>query len=83
MRVTATIFVLGKVSMPWKDKENNEHISYSINFMQGNGEIVDRLKLSEKQFNQIIVKKEYVITADYGTGSNGAYLRLLNIEEKK
>lgn len=82
MRVTATVYVLGKVAMPWKDKQDMEHISYTANFMQNNGEIIDKLRLTQEQYNKVEAKKEYLVTADYGTGSNGGYLRLVDITEK-
>lgn len=83
MRVIANVTLLGKVSKPWKDREGVERISYSANIMQNNGEIIDTIRLSQEQFNNLLAGKAYTITADYGNGSNGGYLRIVNIIETK
>ena len=83
MQVKANVFVLGKLSKPWKDKEGVEHNSCSINVMQNNGEIVDKLRLTQEQFNKVEANKTYAITADFGTGSNGGYLHIVDIAEIK
>lgn len=84
MRVTANVTVLGKVAKPWKDNEGNENISYSANIMQENGQIIDTLRsLTQEQFNNVVAGKTYTITADYRNGSNGGYLRIVNIVENK
>lgn len=84
MRVTANVTLLGKVEKPWKDKEGNVRVSYSANIMQENGQIIDTLRsLTQEQFNYLVAGKSYVITADYSNGSNGGYLRIVNIVENK
>lgn len=81
MRVSAHVQVLGKVTQTWKDKEGVERLSYTANIVQNNGEIIDKIRLNETQYNNIVVGKVYTLTADYGTGSNGNYLRILDIAE--
>ncbi len=83
MRLYANVNLLGKVAKPWKDKEGNERTSYSANIMQENGQIIDTLRLTQEQYNNVTAGKNYTITADYGNGSNGAYLRIVNISENK
>lgn len=83
MRVNAVVQVLAKVSKPWKDESGNERLSYSANIMQNNGEIIDTLRLNAEQFAKIENGKMYNVCADYGTGRNGAYLRIVSITENK
>ena len=83
MRLYANVNLLGKVVKPWKDKEGNERTSYSANIMQENGQIIDTLRLTQEQYNNVTAGKNYTITADYSNGSNGAYLRIVNISENK
>ena len=83
MRVKATINVIGKVSKPWKDLEGKEHLSYSANIMQCNGEVIDTIRLTREQFDTVESGKNYTLTADYGTGKNGAYLKIVDITESK
>lgn len=82
MRVQAEVVVLGKVITPWTDAEGNERSSYSANIMQCNGEIVEKLRLSKTQYDGVVAGKSYIITADYGTGRNGGYLKITNFEQK-
>ena len=83
MRVKAVINLLGKVTKPWKDKDGNDRISYKVNYGQENNEIVDTLPVTFEQYNMLVVGKTYVVSADYGTGTNGGYLRVLDITENK
>jgi hypothetical protein len=83
MRISANVTILGKIQKPWIDNTGVERTSYSANIMQNNGEIVDTLRLSQEQYNSIEVKKEYILQADYGTGKNGGYLRLIDITPLK
>jgi hypothetical protein len=81
MRVKSIVSILGKVIKPWKDSDGVEHLSYSVNIMQENGTIVDVLRLNAEQFASVEAGKIYTITADYGNGKNGAYLRITDIAE--
>lgn len=83
MRVTAHVFILAKVQKPWVDSNGTERTSYSANITQSNGEIIDTIRLSIEQFNDIEPNKAYTITANYGIGKNGGYLRLLDITPAK
>lgn len=83
MRITAQVNILAKVAKPWKDKEGNERVSYSANFMQENGQIIDSVRLTQEQYNVVVAGKPYTITDDYGVGTNGGYLRVINISENK
>lgn len=83
MRIKSNVTLLGKVAKLWKDKEGNERVSYSANIMQENGEIIDTIRLTQEQYNPLLAGKAYTITADYGVGSNGGYLRIVDITETK
>lgn len=83
MRVTATVQVIGKVAKTWKDKDGVEHLSYSANIMQNNGEIIDTIRMSKEVFESTVAGKAYTATFDYGTGSNGGFLRLTGFTEIK
>ena len=83
MRLSAQVTILAKVAKPWKDKDGNERISYSANFMQDNGQIIDSVRLTQEQYNVVVAGKPHTITADYGVGSNRGYLRIVNISEDK
>lgn len=83
MRVKVYVTLLGKVAKPWKDREGIERVSYSANVMQENGEIIDTIRLTQEQYNTLIAGKAYTVTADYGTGNNGGYLRIVDIAETK
>ena len=83
MKVTALVQVLGKVQKPWKDSDGNERISYSVNIMQDNGTIIDIIRLSKEQFECVEANNSYTLEADFGTGKNGAYLRITDIHPAK
>lgn len=83
MRVHASVTLIGKVAKPWKDSEGVERVSYSCHIMQNEGEIVETIRITQAQYNVLIAGKPYLITADYGVGKNGGYLRIVNIEETK
>lgn len=83
MKVTALVQVLAKVQKPWKDSEGNERVSYSANIMQDNGTIIDTLRLTKEQFEAVEANKSYTLGADFGTGKNGAYLRITDIQPAK
>lgn len=83
MRVEANVFVLAKISKPWKDSAGNVQTSYSANIMQDKGTIIDTIRLNQEQFSQIEPNQSYVITSDFGTGRNGAYLRVVDIRSEK
>ena len=83
MKVTAMVHILAKLAKPWKDSEGKEHTSYSANIMQDGGTIIDTLRLTQEQFEGIEANKPYTIEADFGTGKNGAYLRILKIYTTK
>lgn len=78
MRVKAYVTLLGKVAKPWKDR-----VLHYANVMQENGEIIDTVRLTQEQYNTLLAGKAYTITADYGTGNNGGYLRIVDIAETK
>ncbi len=83
MRVQANAFILAKLSKPWKDSAGNPQVSYFANIMQDKGTIIDTLRLNEEQFSQIEANQSYTITADFGTGRNGGYLRVVDIVSAK
>ncbi len=83
MKVTALVQILAKIQKPWKDSEGNERLSYSANIMQDNGTIIDTVRLTKEQFECIEANKPYIFEADFGTGKNGAYLRITNIQSAK
>ena len=61
----------------------NPQVSYFANIMQDKGTIIDTLRLNEEQFSQIEANQSYTITADFGTGRNGGYLRVVDIVSAK
>lgn len=79
MQVQAKILILAKVVKNWADDKGVAHKLYVINISQADGQIIDTLRLSEEQFDFVEAKKDYLVTADYGTGRNGAYLRIVDI----
>lgn len=83
MRVSANVHVLAKLKKPWTDDAGNERQSYSANIMQNNGEIVSTIRLTADQYAKIENGKSYSIFADFGTGRNGAYLKIVDINENK
>lgn len=83
MRVQAVVTLIGKVTKTWKDEKGIEHVSHSGNISQNEGEIIDRIRLTQEQYNALIAGKLYAVTADYGIGKNGGYLRIVDIQEKK
>lgn len=83
MEVTAKVQLLGKVAQPWTDKDKNAHMSYKGHIAQNNFSIVETLRLSKEQFDSIEAGKAYTITADYGTGKNGGFLRINSFIEIK
>lgn len=83
MNLTANLVILAKIQKPWTDSTGTERTSYSANIMQNNGEIIDTLRLSLEQYNAIEANKPYLVNVEYGTGKNGAYLRLIDISPLK
>lgn len=83
MRLTAKVHVLAKVQKPWTDSNGVERLSYSINIMQNNGEVIDTLRLSQEQYNLIEANKSYIVNAEYGSGRNGAFLRVVDVLAEK
>ena len=83
MKLYGTVNILGKVEKPWTDTTGAEHISYSMNIMQENGQIIDTLRVSKEQFNTVEAGKPYVFHAEYGVGKNGSYLRVLGFSTEK
>ena len=83
MRLIGNVQILAKLKNPWVDSNGIEKISYSANILQNNGEVIDTIKLSLEQFNSIEPNKPYQITADFGTGRNGGYLRIIDITPVK
>lgn len=75
----AKTHVLAKVQKPWKDSNGVERLSYSINIMQEQGQVIDTLRLNQDQYNMVEANKPYTIIADYGTGKNGSFLRVVDI----
>ena len=80
MKLNANIAIIGKVAKPWTDSNGTDHLSYNINIMQENGQIVDTLRVSKEQ---VEAGKTYSFFAEYGTGKNGPYLRILDISSEK
>lgn len=83
MRVTAKIQVLAKIQKPWTDSNGVERLSNSINIMQDQGQVIDTLKLNQEQYNMVEANKPYTVVADYGSGKNGSYLRVVDIVADK
>jgi len=83
MRIIAKIHALAKVQKPWTDSNGVERFSYSINIMQDQGQIIDTLRLNQEQYTMIEANKPYTIFADYGTGKNGPFLRVVDIVADK
>lgn len=83
MEVKANIQVLAKMLKPWSDANNIEHIAYKANIAQNNFAIVESIRLSQEQYQKIEAGKSYILTAEYGTGKNGGYLRILDFTENK
>lgn len=79
MRVIAKVQIVGKVQKPWTDSNGVERSSYSANIMQENGQIIDTLRLNQEQYNMVEANKPYTIIADYGSGKNGSYIRVVDI----
>lgn len=79
MRVTAGAHILAKVKKTWIDSNGVEHVSFSINIMQQNGEVIDTVRLTQEQYNLVEANKAYTIIADYGSGKNDSYLRVVDI----
>ena len=51
--------------------------------MQQNGEVIDTVRLTQEQYNLVEANKAYTIIADYGSGKNGSYLRVVDIVADK
>lgn len=83
MKVNAVVTLLGKLKTSWMDNNKVERFIYKGNIMQDNGEIVDTIRLTEEQFNTLATGKVYTISANYGTGLNGGYLKITSITENK
>lgn len=83
MRLNGEIFILAKVERPWTDENGVSRTSFAINISQLDGQIIETLRLTQAQFQFVEAKKNYVITADYGVGKNGGYLRLVDISPTK
>jgi len=83
MKLNGIISILGKVEKPWTDTSGAEHISYSLNIMQENGQIIDTLRVSKDQYNTVEAGKSYLFHAEYGVGKNGGYLRVLGFSAEK
>lgn len=78
MRVIATVHVLAKLQKPWTADDGTTRTFFSANVMQDNGEIISTIKLTQEQFNVIEAGKSYNVTALFGVGKNGGYLRFLD-----
>lgn len=83
MRVIAKVQMVGKVQKPWTDSNGVERSSYSANIMQENGQIIDTIRLNQEQYNMVEANKPYTIIADYSTGKNGTFLRVVDIVADK
>lgn len=83
MRVIAKAQILGKVQKPWTDSNGVERSSYSANIMQENGQVIDTLRLNQEQYNMVEANKPYTVIADYSTGKNGTFLRVVDIVADK
>lgn len=83
MELTAKVQLLGKVAQPWTDKDGIQHMSYKGHIGQNQMSIVETIRLSKEQFEQVEAGKSYTITADYGIGKNGSYLRINTFTEYK
>lgn len=59
MKLNANIAIIGKVAKPWTDSNGTDHLSYNINIMQENGQIVDTLRVSKEQFEKVEAGKTY------------------------
>ena len=81
MILYGNVQLLGKVIKHWRDSEGIEHTSHFANVMQNNGEIIEKLRLSQEQFNKVEAGKVYTLWTEYGTGKNGGYLKILDIVE--
>ncbi len=79
----AKTHVLAKVQKPWTDSNGVERLSYSINIMQEQGQVIDTLRLNQDQYNMVEANKPYTIIADYGMGKNGSFLRVVDIVADK
>ena len=80
MKVKATFQVLAKYIVPW-NKDGVEHKLYYANIMQNSGVDIDKIRLTAEQYNLVEAGKIYTMNADYGTGKNGAYLRIEEIAD--
>lgn len=83
MEVTAKVQLLGKIAKPWTDKDGKDHTSYKGHIGQNQLSIVETINLTREQFTQLEAGKSYTLTADYGVGKNGAYLRINSFMEIK
>lgn len=83
MRVTAHVFILARLQRPWTDSAGMEKMAYSANVSQLNGEVIDTIRLTKEQYDSVEANKSYLVTADYGIGKNGGYLRLVSIQPDK
>ena len=83
MELTGKIQLLGKVAQPWTDKDGIQRMSYKGHIAQNQMTIVETIRLSKEQYEQVEAGKTYTITADYGIGKNGSYLRIISFTEIK
>lgn len=83
MRVTAKVHVLAKVQKPWTDSNGVERLSYSINIMQENGQVIDTLRLNQEQYGMVEANKPYSVIGDLSSGKNGSFLRVVDIVADK
>lgn len=83
MRVTAKVHVLAKVQKPWRDSNGVERLSYSINIMQENGQVIDTLRLNQEQYGMVEANKPYSVIGELNSSKNGSYLRVVDIVADK
>lgn len=83
MRVTAKVHVLAKVQKPWTDSNGVERLSYGINIMQENGQVIDTLRLNQEQYGMVEANKPYSVIAELNSSKNGSYLRVVDIVADK
>lgn len=79
--VEANAFVLGKSSNSYKDKENNQHTSYSLNLIQNDGDSLYQMRVNESIYGKVEKGKEYRFICRFGTSKLSSFLQVTDVEE--
>lgn len=83
MYLSANLTVIGKVVSAYTDASGNPKNAYSLNIIQEQGRVIGSVRVSADQFQSVEENQNYVFKFSSGTGRNGLYLKLLEIQNAK